>query len=185
MIISRAKYEALQQDRDSVRADLDRATAEIELMRAELSRLYGYEADRDKVVARLQAERDNYAAEAAELSLRLRDTERTAHDFDGRLSILHREVEWLRGQLAAKDEAILTMKREGFAPPAPTPPTPERPDESLPLEVRKAIEKVADPGSALWMEEVKRARRELAFGRDGVAIAADIERGSTLNPFHA
>lgn len=94
------------------------------------------------------------------------------------------ERDWLRNQVAAKDAMIWAMQREGFEPPAPTPPAHERgPD--LDIEVRKAIERVASPGSDLWMLESARARREISLGKAPGDVAEEIERGSKLNPFHA
>lgn len=165
MIVLRSTYEALQATHDA----LVRAFEKLEA---------AYKSDTELIESAIR-QRDKVTAELASATETVR-VYRMMHE--GHVA----QVNWLRDQLAAKDEAILALRREGFdlAPP-PRPEGEREPAFKLPSEVQKALESRAEPGSALWMEEVKRARMELALGRDPATIAKEIERGSSFNPHHA
>lgn len=139
--------------------------------------------------ARFDDAQKNASRWFAELQLANEDREQLRTEratYMAAVEALRDERNHLRDQLAAKDEAILALRREGFDPARPAVPEAERPPAvRLPDDVVRALEARATPGSALWMDEMKRVREELAVGRDPAAIAKEIERGSPLNPYHA
>lgn len=107
-------------------------------------------------------------------------------DTKNTLDVFVEQVDWLRSQLAEKDAAMLAMRREGFDPQRAGAVQQRAPAQPLPFEVQRVIESLAKPGDALWHELQRDARVGLAAeGANPKEVAAELQRGSTLNPFHA
>lgn len=98
---------------------------------------------------------------------------------------LEAEIEWLRAELARKDETMLALRREGFDPVSVQPDVPRMVQPRLDPVILAAIEAVAAPHEPLYGRLRASAERDLAAGIEPERIAAETRRGSTLNPFHA
>ena len=91
----------------------------------------------------------------------------------------------LRAQVAAKDAAILAMKREGFDPPDPRPPTVHEIRAKLPAIVLHRIEQIAQPGTKEHFEMLAEAEALVGAYPDRPAeqIADEVAAGSPINPY--
>lgn len=95
----------------------------------------------------------------------------------GERDALQREVVHLRAENQRLTNEMLTLKREGFHPPAAMVPTPSS-IEDLPLAVLDALSARAEPGSSLWGVLAADARTLLRRGDyDASDVAAEILRG--------
>lgn len=102
---------------------------------------------------------------------------------EARESVLREQVEFLRSELAKKDEVIQAMVREGYRPDL-APPMPEMEMPNLPGRVMAAIEEIADPGTTLYADLVAQAEMELKDDEMTAEMVADgIRTGGDFNPY--
>lgn len=101
---------------------------------------------------------------------------------EARETVLREQVEFLRSELAKKDEVIQSMVREGYRPDL-APPLPDREDVRLPGEIMAAIEEVADAGSTLYADLVSQAEKELQADMTAEMVADGIRTGGNFDPY--
>ena len=120
------------------------------------------------------------------LQARLADQERA---WSGRLADSERladaEATYYREQLAAKDAAILAMKREGFDPPDPRPPTTHEIRAKLDPAILHRIEQIAQPGTKEHYVMLQEAEALVGAypDRSPELIADEVTEGCPISPY--
>ena len=125
--------------------------------------------------AGLMEEREEYVHAATVCQARL-DAQVEASEF------LLKEIEYQRGRIEELTAELLTMKREGFDPPPPMPEAATETIDALPIDVLAAIEEVAQPGQAFYMQQVRDAEEALEGGLGEKELVEQIKGGGSLNP---
>ena len=95
------------------------------------------------------------------------------------------ENQYLRDQLAAKDAAILAMKREGFDPPDPRPPTTHEIRAKLDPQILHRIEQIAQPGTKEHYVMLQEAEALVGAYPDRPVeqIADEVTEGCPISPY--
>ena len=95
------------------------------------------------------------------------------------------ENQYLRDQLAAKDAAILALRREGFDPPDPRPPTTHEIRAKLDPAILHRIEQIAQPGTKEHFEMLQEAEALVGAYPDRAAdaIADEVTEGCPISPY--
>ena len=123
--------------------------------------------------------------DADEGSRKARETIAGLQHVVGERDKLREEVVYLRAQIAAKDELVAALRREGFDPPDPRPPTTHELRAKIDPLILHGIEQIAQPGTKEHFVMLQEAEALIAAYPDRPAeqIADEVTEGSPISPW--